>query len=149
MYNTFEKYMNPTLVELLRDAAINNLYNKIVNDIEEESLLLAPVVIPQYVYHLTAKDNLPSILSANALISPLKTIYVCPTLEDLIEFIPFMPKIHATEHIILKIDTSLSEYRNWAISCDHNQKFINAEALVYYSDKLVFSKPPEIISFTI
>lgn len=149
MYNTFEKYMNPTLVALLKEAAINNLYKQITSTIEKESLVNAPVVIPQYVYHLTAKDNLPSILGTNALISPSRTIYVCPTLEDLIEFIPFMPKIHATEHIILKIDTSLSEYRNWAISYDHNQKFINAEALVYYSHKLVFSKPPEIISFTI
>lgn len=145
MYNTFKKYMNPTLVELLREAAINNLYNKIVNDIEEESLLLTPVIIPQYVYHLTAKDNLPSILSTNALISPLRTIYVCPTLEDLIEFIPFMPKIHGTENIILKIDTSSSVQSNWSISHDHNRKYINADALIYCSSKLEFSTPPEII----
>ena len=149
MYNTFAKYMNPTLVELLREAAINNLYNKIVNDIEEESLVHAPFVIPQYVYHVTPKDNLPNILSTNTLTSPLKTIYVYPTLEDLLAFIPFMPKIHVTEHFILKIDTSLSEYSNWDISYDHNRKFINAEALVYYSDKLVFSKPPEIIPLAI
>nr|WP_307990098.1 hypothetical protein [uncultured Niameybacter sp.] len=146
MYNIFEKYMNPTLVALLKEAAIDNLYKQITSTIEKESLANTPVVIPQYVYHLTAKDNLPSILSANALISPLKTIYVCPTLEDVVEFIPFMSKIHGTENVILKIDTSSSVQSNWSISHDHNRKYINAGALIYYSSKLEFSTPPEIIS---
>lgn len=149
MYNTFENYMDATLVELLSDAPINNFYNKIANDIQKESLVHAPVVIPQYVYHITTKDKLPSILSANALISPLRAIYVCPTLEDLLEFIPFMPKTHGIENVILKIDTSLSIQSNWSISHDHNRKYINADALIYYSHQLVFNTPPEIISLSI
>ena len=42
MYNTFEKYMNPKLVKLLKEAAINSFLNQIESNIEEASLLNTP-----------------------------------------------------------------------------------------------------------
>lgn len=105
--------------------------------------------IPKYVYHITHNQNVDSILSHQALTSSFNAIYACPTIKDIVTFAPYIIKSTPNEYVLLKISTQFSNPENWAISYDHNRKFINADSLVYKASHLYFKDEFELISLGI
>lgn len=105
--------------------------------------------IPNYVYHITHKQNIDSILSQQALTSSFDAIYACPTIKDIVSFAPYIIKSAPKNYVILKISTQFTSPENWANSYDHNRKFINADSLVYKASHLYFKNQFELISLGI
>ena len=92
--------------------------------------------MPKYVYHLTHKNNIPSIMCDDALRSSTNTIYVCPTKRDIAYFAPLIVKSNLSDYVLFKINTRGTTPKLWSVSTDHNRKFINADSFVYHSPEL-------------
>ncbi len=104
--------------------------------------------IPKYVYHLTHKNNLESIVHQDALISTTNMVYVCPTKQDIAAFAPLIIKTDLSDYVLLKIDTLDTISQLWDVSRDHNESYIAAKAFVYHSSELPLGEDFEVEIFT-